>query len=625
MAEVRHGETQDAFERGNRLVWRGDRDGALDAYREADDAGHPMAATCVGLLHESRGELDAALEAYERADERDDRAGAMRLGLLLSRQGDWTHAQEAWDRAEEREQAELPFDPDEILKRPAADVREASGTRSAFANPVLIGAVTVLIAIVAVFLAYTANAGLPFVPTKELNVDIANGSDLVVGNDVVEGGFRVGLVSNMKPIELPNGQVGAELTLKLAQGHSQVPVDSTITIRPRSVLGTKFVQLNAGTAQHVISDGGTLPISHTSVPVQIDDVFKTFDPKTRSAIQQNLTGFGDALTARGGALNDTIASLPQLLGHLEPVARYLAAPSTELTRLLDSLNSFTGAVSPVAQTGARLFGDMATTFEAISRDPKALESTIAQTPGTLDVSTDSLRAQQPFLADLTTLGGYLTPATASLKAALPAINPALEAGARTLARTPVLNAKLQDVMYALKDLTEAPGTNIAVNALSATVSMLNPMIRYLGPYQTVCDSWNYFWTYLSEHISEATSFGFAQRALLNFADLAQQNNVGMAGATQPASGSPENLHSPNYGAAIDTQGNADCETGQRGYPLKLNHSDPNGRNLDTDQHTPGDQGPTFAGRTHVPAGETFSRTPEPSPPTPVPPFNPLNP
>ena len=342
MSKERPGDAQDAFERGTRLVAHGDLDAALDAYREADKAGDPAAATCVGLLYESRHEFDDARDAYQRADERGDGAGAMRLGLLLSRQGDWEHAQEAWDRAEQREQHKLPFDPDELLKRPAADVPEARGAKSALAKPVLIGAVTVLVAIVAVFLAYTANAGLPFAPTKELKVDIANGSDLVVGDDVVEGGFRVGLVSNMKPIELPNGQVGAELTLKLSEGHAQVPVDSTVTIRPRSVLGTKFVQLNVGASKQLISDGGTLSISRTSVPVQIDDVFKTFDPKTRSAIEQNLAGYGDTLTARGAALNDTIASLPQLLGHLEPVTRYLAAPSTELTRLIDSLNSLRG-------------------------------------------------------------------------------------------------------------------------------------------------------------------------------------------------------------------------------------------------------------------------------------------
>src|SRR5438874_361741 len=105
----------------------------------------------------------------------------------------------------------------------------------AFANPVLIGAVTVLIAIVAVFLAYNANNGLPFVPTRELKVDIANGAALVPGNDVMEGGDRVGLVSDERPVVLRNGHVGAELTLKLNTANGRVPVDSTATIRPRSV------------------------------------------------------------------------------------------------------------------------------------------------------------------------------------------------------------------------------------------------------------------------------------------------------------------------------------------------------------------------------------------------------
>ena len=89
------------------------------------------------------------------------------------------------------------------------------GQRSAFANPVLVGAVTVLTAIIAVFLAYNANQGLPFVPTRQLKVDIADGSQLVAGNDVREGGFRIGLVSELKPVELSSGQVGAELTLQL--------------------------------------------------------------------------------------------------------------------------------------------------------------------------------------------------------------------------------------------------------------------------------------------------------------------------------------------------------------------------------------------------------------------------
>ena len=96
-----------------------------------------------------------------------------------------------------------------------------------------------LIALLAVFLAYTANTGLPFVPTKELKVDVSNGANLVVGNDVRDGGFRIGLVSALAPIELPNGRAGAQLTLQLNKANGTVPVDSTASIRPLSVLGSK--------------------------------------------------------------------------------------------------------------------------------------------------------------------------------------------------------------------------------------------------------------------------------------------------------------------------------------------------------------------------------------------------
>jgi virulence factor Mce-like protein len=503
--------------------------------------------------------------------------------------------------------------------------------RSAFASPVLIGAVTVLIVLVAVFLAYNANQGLPFVPTTELKVDIANGSDLVVGNDVREGGYRVGLVSALKPIELASGQVGAQLTLQLNNANGKVPIDSTVAIRPESLLGTKYVDITTGTSNKYFQSGATLPIARTTVPVQLDDIFRTFNSKTRVAVQQGLAGYGNALAGRGSDLNDTIAALPSLFGHLTPVAKYLSDPSSELTRFIGSLNQFMSALAPVAHTNVLLFRDAATTFAALAKNPSDLEQTIAKSPSTLAVGTDSLRTQQPFLTDLTTLGSDLTPATASLHAALPVINPAIEQGTRVLGRTPQLDRELEQVMTALKNLAQAPGTNVAVNGLVSTVNTLNPMIRYLGPFQTVCDDWNYWWTYYSEHISSLTAYGMAQRAMINLGSIAG-NGVGQQGANAPANGVPptiaglmggtEYLHAQPYGAAIDNQGNADCETGQRGYPLKLNHLDPQGRNLATDPRTPGDQGPTFHGRTRVPAGETFSRNPQTGPQLPVIPQNP---
>src|SRR3954466_6672198 len=73
------------------------------------------------------------------------------------------------------------------------------GTASLVASPVLVGAVTVLISIIAVFIAYNANKGLPFVPTYDVKAELPSGDKLVKGNEVRTGGFRVGVVDDIKP------------------------------------------------------------------------------------------------------------------------------------------------------------------------------------------------------------------------------------------------------------------------------------------------------------------------------------------------------------------------------------------------------------------------------------------
>src|SRR2546430_5434287 len=71
------------------------------------------------------------------------------------------------------------------------------GTASIVASPVLVGAVTTLIVIVSVFLAYNANQGLPFVPTYNIKAQLPGGANLVPGNEVRIGGFRVGVIDTI--------------------------------------------------------------------------------------------------------------------------------------------------------------------------------------------------------------------------------------------------------------------------------------------------------------------------------------------------------------------------------------------------------------------------------------------
>ena len=172
---------------------------------------------------------------------------------------------------------------------------------------------------------------------------------------------------------------------------------------------------------------------------------------------------------------------------------------------------------------------------------------------------------------------------------------------------------------------EAPGTGSAFRGLGATADTLNPTLRFLGPYITVCNYWNYSWTNVSEHLSNPDPTGGSQRTLLNQAGQqidpsnGQRTGVTTLGAVYPANGGEssstvQHLHTNNYSAAIDRQGNADCESGQRGYVEKLTHynQDPNIK-IVTDPKQAGNAGPTLTGRPRVPEGQTFTRLPESGP------------
>jgi ABC-type transporter Mla subunit MlaD len=78
-------------------------------------------------------------------------------------------------------------------------MRSRRGQPGLAASPVLIGAVTLLVTIIAVFIAYNANSGLPFVPTYDVKAELPSGAKLVKGNEVRVGGFRVGVVDEIKP------------------------------------------------------------------------------------------------------------------------------------------------------------------------------------------------------------------------------------------------------------------------------------------------------------------------------------------------------------------------------------------------------------------------------------------
>jgi len=502
-------------------------------------------------------------------------------------------------------------------------LRGRRAASSIVANPVLVGAVTVLVVVVAVFLAYNANRGLPFVPTTALKFRVANGANLLPGNEVREGGARIGIVDEMRPVRLADGTVGAQATMKIDRVAGAIPRDSTLDLRPRSVLGLKYVQLTRGDDRRTFADGETIPADQVVFPVELEDFNRIFDRRTRSAVRENLRGFGTALSARGVSVNETIAGLPRFLRVLEPVARTLADRRNRLDRFFAELGDAARVVAPVAGRYAHSFSAGADAFEAWSRYPDRLRQTIRDNAPTLRAGIRSFRVQRPFLAQTARFSRALRDAAAVMPVALPRIQGALQTGVPVLRRAPQVNEQLRGTLGALRDLAGDERTIYALRAVTRLVDVVQPLIRFVGPYVTVCNYFNYAWSNVGEHLTEPDPTGGSQRTLLNQFPRTRNPSdpsMGSIGAKRPSngepvvSGSPMNYHGGAYAAAINADGTADCESGQRGYLEKLTtyNADPNLK-IVTDPHIPGAQGPTFTGRPAVPEGQTFTRLPESGP------------
>src|SRR3954453_10489657 len=482
------------------------------------------------------------------------------------------------------------------------------------ASPTMVGAITTLIVIVAVFLAYNANNGLPFVPTYKVSADICDAARLAPNNEVRIGGNRVGVVESIDTVAAPpssgceaadgsSSSTVAKLNLKLVKSAEPLPADSTIRVRYRSSFGLKYLEIDRGTSETGMPAGATLPLAQSSPQVEFDDVYNTFDTPTRENSQRVLQGFGDAFTARGASLNEAIGALNPLFANLKPVSSALADPTTQLVRFFPELADAARIVAPVAVDNAEQFTNGAIAFGAISSDPQALRDTISGGPPALEAGLRSLPVQQPFLADFAEFSRLLRPGVRDLRASLPVLNRAVSLGKKVLPRTVPMNHDLQGVMEELNNLVADPSTLTSLTRLGDTFNLAQDAGARIGPTQEVCNYWNYWMTYLTSHFELPTPFGYAERVIppsiasATTPDTLPRNPMDnysggqgdgrfssnfLAGANagkfsplnDAPGGSPPSfhnngipiLHGNPYGPAL-TDGQPNCQAGQTGYAL----------------------------------------------------------
>jgi ABC-type transporter Mla subunit MlaD len=441
----------------------------------------------------------------------------------------------------------------------------------ALANPVLIGALTVLAVIIAVFLAYNANSGLPFVPSYNLRVQVADASELTRGAEVHMGGSLIGFVDSVEPARTPAGQPIANLQLKLNRSIGRLPVDSTFNIALKGSIGPKYLAVTLGRSRRTYASGATVPLRQTSASVDLDQVLSMFTPPTRAGVVASTVGFSDGLTGRGIGLNDAISAFVPLLTDLSPVAQNLASPRTDLTGFLHGLEAFSGALAPVASTQANLFVALDGTFRALAGvSTPYLQQFISDTPPALEAVINDAPSTRPFLTDSAALFSELRPGFATLPASAPVLADAFAAGVRNLPGTGALDQRLVGLSQHLESYGQTPAVQQGLDRLTLTARSLRAPLSFLTPVQASCNYVTLFLRNAASLLSESTSSGTSLRFSLVAIDdvLGGESNPSSHPYTTPVSGVAVEhgpLHVNPYPNTDSPGETPECEAGNEPY------------------------------------------------------------
>jgi phospholipid/cholesterol/gamma-HCH transport system substrate-binding protein len=285
-----------------------------------------------------------------------------------------------------------------------------------------------------------------------------------------QGDVRIAGVSVGKVVGVNLDGRYTRVVIEMQNQYAPIRTDAHIYVRLKSLLDEVYLELTPGNrSAPALPDGGTIPPSHVTVNVGLDQILSTFDPTTRADLQLWLQNWAQGVDGTAPAISDDTVRFSQAVqganGLLGVLGRQQAATS-ELIRdtgtTFGTIGSDAARVDQLIRASDQVFG----TTAARSTD---LEETFHDLP-------PFLRGLRTTLAATQKLAGPGTPALTDLEPAARLLGP-------TLSDALALSPSLRSVARALGPVLDlAPrGLSDARAVILGTVPLI-PKLRFLARY-----------------------------------------------------------------------------------------------------------------------------------------------
>ena len=230
--------------------------------------------------------------------------------------------------------------------------------------------VAILLAVV-VLLAIASFRVVNGLTEYRLLVPLDSADGLYPGSDVLIAGAKAGTV---RDIRLDGAQT--LVSIALDDAYAPVHADARVTVRPKSLLGEKYVALDPGKSD-ALSSGSRLPQEQVARSVELQDVVNSLDQPTREKLRTLIVALGGGLAGRGLDINQAIADGRQDFDHLAAIADTLTARDQDLQKVIQGLDQVT---AELARSDRRQqLGELIKNSEALLHSLSQQDAQIKQT------------------------------------------------------------------------------------------------------------------------------------------------------------------------------------------------------------------------------------------------------
>jgi phospholipid/cholesterol/gamma-HCH transport system substrate-binding protein len=291
---------------------------------------------------------------------------------------------------------------------------------------------------------------------------------LVQGAQVRLAGVTVGSVGRiwLGPDGWPRAQLSIDDDVSMRAG-------GTAAVRLASLSGefNRYVSVVQGSGPR-LGSGALIPRARTTSPVEVDDALSTFDPATRRALTETLTGMRTTLTGEGPALQETLRSTAAALGEVTRLSDQLDRDGSSLQTLLRSGHTLASTLAQRTPQLEHAVDQTAALLHTVAGRAGEIATSVAALPQGLDAAHAALASVKTFIAPTTRLLTEIGPAVDELPATAAELRNALVSASPALGRAATLAQLAPPAAQQFEPVLHAAGP---------LLPLMTPVLTRLGP------------------------------------------------------------------------------------------------------------------------------------------------